>query len=105
MLKDPPVSLSVMANEDLNAVKEKSSRAVFRFGDGVECKSLKALTVPVYIGGQQMFMLMDVVESAVPLLISKGAMKQMKMKIDFDRDLALVQGRSVKLYCTESGHY
>ena len=48
---------------------------------------------------------LELVPNQIRLLISKGAMKQMGMQLDFARDVAIVNGENVKLICTSTGHY
>ena len=48
----------------------------------------------------------EVVNNDIPLLISKGAMKQMGLTLDFSTDtVTLSNGKVIKLMCTSSGHY
>ena len=86
-------------------IVEKPSRALFRFGDGVQSRSMKCVTVPVVIGKSNFELDVEIVNNEIPLLISKGAMKQMKMKLDFDADTAEIDGVKTKLVCTSTGHY
>ena len=41
----------------------------------------------------------------MPLFISKGEMKHMGMKLDFNRDVVVMNGKELKLFCTSTGHY
>ena len=95
--------VSMLAEEEKAELFEKPGSVFFRFGDGVESRSTMLVTVPVRIGRKKLFMDIDIVEHAIPLLISKGAMKQMGMTLDFQRDMALVDGHDVKLVCTPQG--
>ena len=90
---------------DKTDVREKATKSVFRFGDGIEAKGIKCVTVPIVVGPKKLLIDIDVVNNDIPLLISKGAMKQMGMKLDFSRDTATVDGHEIKLYCTSTGHY
>ena len=47
----------------------------------------------------------DVVDSDIPLLLSKDSMKKAKMKLDLENDSASIFGKEVQLQCTSSGHY
>ena len=47
----------------------------------------------------------DVVESDIPLLLSKDAMKKSSTIIDFENDSVLMFGKKMDLCCTDSGHY
>ena len=97
--------IKTLSRGDMNDVTNKSSKSVFRFGDGIETKSSKMMTIPVYIGTMRMLMDVDIVEHNIPLLISRGAMKQLDMKLDFKRDLVTVGDQSLQLDCTTTGHY
>ena len=97
--------LSTLSAGDRMNVKETESKSVFRFGDGVETKSLLCASVPVLIGRHKFVLDMEIVPNEIPLLISKSAMKQMGMKLDFAKDIAIVRGEEVRLICTSTGHY
>ena len=97
--------LSTLSEGDRRNVKEAESKSVFRFGDGVETKSLMCASVPVLIGRHKFVVDMEIVPNEIPLLISKSVMKQMGMKLDFARDIAIVRGEEVRLICTSTGHY
>ena len=47
---------------------------MYRFGDGVEKSCVKTVDLPVMIGSKRHVLGVDVVESDIPLLISKPAM-------------------------------
>ena len=47
----------------------------------------------------------DVVESAIPLLLSQTAMKKAAIKMDLENDTATIMGKEVALNLTMSGHY
>ena len=84
--------LHTLSEEDRKKVIEVKSKSIFRFGDGVETKSLKCVSVPVFIGKKQLVLDMEIVPNQIPLLISKGAMKQLGMQLDFAKDIALIKG-------------
>ena len=99
--------LSKLTKEELDKVKssERKTNSVYRFGDGVESKSVKTLNLPVLIGNKSLIIEVDVVDNKIPLLISKPTMSKLGMKIDFANHVAVVKGQSMKLGCTSSGHY
>ena len=47
--------VNTMSEEDQKKVIEVDSKSVFRFGDGVETKSLKCVSVPVFIGKKRLY--------------------------------------------------
>ena len=97
--------LSTLSKSERLGVKEIASKSLFRFGDGVETKSLMCASVPVFIGKGKFVLDIEIVPNQIPLLISKGAMKQMSMELNFATDTATVHGEQVKLICTSTGHY
>ena len=95
-----------LSADKLQKVKEYPSSSVFRFGDGVEAVSTKKVTLPIDVGMYQMDLDVEVVKSEIPLLISKGAMKQMGVTLDFAKDtVRFDNGKEIKLICTSTGHY
>ena len=97
--------VELLSDFDASAIVEKKSTASFTFGDGVSIKSLKRLVLPCYIGGKRCTLETDVVKCNVPLLFSKPSMKKGKMHLDFERDVAVIGGKSISLDSTASGHY
>ena len=99
--------LSTLTKEELQKVKdsERKSNSAYRFGDGVESKSMKTLDLPAIIGNKKFLIEVDIVENQIPLLISKPTMSKIGMKIDFAKNIAIVDGETLKLDCTSSGHY
>ena len=55
--------------------------------------------------GHQVKLEVDVIESDIPLLLSKKAMKKAGMSIDLKDDTVTVFGRREKLLTTSNGHY
>ena len=86
-------------------ITEKSSDATFKFGNGGPVKSMKKVSIPVNIGQQEIDLEVDVVDTDIPLLLSKAAMKKSSTVIDFNKDTAVMFGEEQKLIKTTSGHY
>ena len=47
----------------------------------------------------------DVIDSDLPLLLSKSAMKKANVKIDFSNDVINMLNQKIKFVFTASGHY
>ena len=86
-------------------IKSESSGSTFKFGDGVTVKSLNKVTLPCYIGGMKSEITTDVVQSNIPLLLSKQALKKCNVKLNFTTDTINIVNQDIKLKCTSSGHY
>ena len=86
-------------------ISEQASTSSFTFGDGRTVHSQSRVTVSCWIGGLRAEITTDVVDSNVPLLLSRKSMKSTGMRLFFDKDVLEVGGKSIKLVTTASGHY
>ena len=77
----------------------------FKFGAGPVLETLGTYEIPVIIAGVSVRLRTDVVQSDIPLLLSKSAMKKAGIIIDMNNDSAVIFGQSVPLNTTSSGHY
>ncbi len=68
-------------------------------------KSKEAVCIPAVMAGQQVRINTDVVDSDIPLLLSKDSMKKARVKLDLEHDAAEILGVRVPLNSTTSGHY
>ena len=72
-----------LSESEKGKVKVVSSKTSFRFGDENEVVAKENITLPERIGRSLIFISADVVEKDLPLLLSREAMKNAKMKVDF----------------------
>ena len=84
--------LNSLDHEDRRKIKRSFGRKTFKFGGGERLKSKGEYNLPAVIAGKVVTIKTDVVESDIPLLLSRQAMK-MDLKSDtaqnFDKDIAL----------------
>ena len=97
--------LNSLDGEALKNVQKSSSQKVFRFGGGTLLSSEGSYTIPAVLAGKKVNINTDVVDSNIPLLLSKDAMKKACMKLDLESDTAEIFGTKIHLNCTSSGHY
>ena len=90
---------------DKTKVKQKDGHRVFKFGGGTCLKSKSEYSLPAVIAGKEVTIQTDVVDSDIPLLLSRTAMKKAAIKMDLENDTATIMGRGVALNLTSSGHY
>ena len=86
-------------------VKCRESRNIFQFGDGCKLKSKGEYWLPAVLADKEVAIKTDVVESDVPLLLSKRSMKRARVKIDIEKDTASIFGKNIALKVTSSGQY
>ena len=95
---------SSMSELDKKDIVEKPTRAIFRFGDGVESNSIKCTTIPIYIGDLRILLDIEVVDKKIPLLLSRAAMHQLKITINFGSGEMMFNQKVFKLQYTSGGH-
>ena len=97
--------LASLSPSDREKVKNENSEKTFRFGGGETLTSLGAFLIPATVADKKIMIKTDVVDSNIPLLLSKDAMKKASMKLDLENDTAQIFGTNVVLNETSSGHY
>lgn len=97
--------LDSMNSHDFGRVKHTAGTKTFKFGGGTRLKSQGEYLLPAVIAGREVFVRTDVVDSDIPLLLSREAMKKAEVKLDLVKDTAQIFGKSVSLNLTSSGHY
>ena len=86
-------------------VKSSEANNSFKFGAGGVMKSIKRLTIPCFIAGEETTLTTDVIEKDLPLLLSKADMKKRKMCLNLGNDTLYVNNKEVNLQTTSNGHY
>ena len=61
------------------------------------------MTIPIAVGNKKVMLDVEVVANDIPLLVSKDAMKQMGIKLDFSRDTIIIDGDEINILCTSTG--
>ena len=77
----------------------------FKFGDGNKLNSLYKVILPCFVADIEVSIITDVVDSDIPLLLSKDAMKSAETCLDFENDNVTMLKKKIPLRCTSSGHY
>ena len=88
-----------------NQVQYTESNNYFKFGSDQRFKSLFQVRLPAQIGSKRVLIVTDVVETSIPLLLSKAAMKKANTKINFTDDSVNMFGEKQPIKLTSSGHY
>ena len=96
---------SYLSDKERRSIHIENSSAIYRFGDGEQKKALRCVTFPCRFGGKRVNIKTDIIDSAIPLLMSRHSMKTAGMIINMAEDTAVVFGDTVKLRTTSTGHY
>ena len=86
-------------------LKCENSKASFRFGNGKVLNSQFKVSLPCRLAGKDIEISTDVIDSDIPLLLSKDSMKKAGTVMNFMEDSVSILGTDVKLNCSQSGHY
>ena len=97
--------LASLSVDERKHVKFLPGGTTFKFGAGNKIQSEEGMEIPCVIGGLETTVRTDVVDSDIPLLLSKADMKRMGFKLNMENDTLEVNGRSIELESTSSGHY
>ena len=95
---------STDAQKKKKIVKIKGVRT-FKFSDGNKLNSLYKVILPCAIADIEVSIITDVVNSDIPLLLSKYAMKRAGTCLSFEDDTVTMIKKKIPLRCTSSGHY
>ena len=81
------------------------SNRSFVFGNNGIKIAKERYVIPADIAGKMIKIVVDVVDSDIPLLLSKREMKKWNMVLDMGKDKAYVNGKEVDISITSAGHY
>ena len=97
--------LESLCNDELSHVVREKSNKMFKFGGGEKKKSMETITIPCALAWKHIFIKTDVLDSDIPLLVSRDAMKQAQIKLDLISDTVGIFGTTIMLNSTTPGHY
>ena len=96
---------NTLTGKDTQKILEESSSGSLRFGDGNSKTANKSVTIPARIGNEDIVIKTDVINSDLPLLLSKEAKRKGDVKIDFTRDKVSFLNQNVDKVFISSDHY
>ena len=97
--------IDTLNDRERRGIEYENTNSVFRFGDGQLLNSIKCVILPCEFAGKFVTIRTEIVNSNIPLLLSKQSMKKAGMKLNLVNDTAVVFGNEIKLTNTASGHY
>ena len=99
------VYLGSLNADDRAKVTHEDCNKPFRFGDGKQFIASKAGTIPANIGPQKVGLKTHIVDTDIPLLLSKSAMKKGEIELKFSTDTINFLGDETPLNINSSGLY
>ena len=81
------------------------SRKTFQFGNQGILPTQKAYTIPITVAGNLHLIEVDVIDSDIPLLMSKSHMRQLGITLNMANDTASINGKPIRVDTTSAGHF
>ena len=97
--------LDSLSKDDRAKVTHSDSNRSFKFGSDHTFNSLHKVRFPATIGSKKIFIETDVIDTTLPLLLSKKAMKSADTQMNFVDDTVVMFGEKQDVVLTRSGHY
>ena len=97
--------LENLSEDKKNLVKTDDIEIPFKFGDLKVIVARKSAVLPAVIVGKEAYVTTAVINADIPMLLSKEAMKNAKVKIDFENDKICILGCELDNYYSATGHY
>ena len=94
-----------LPDKEQRKVEYRPSNSSFKFGNDKRFKSEHKVLIPAKIGETNVSICTDVVDTEIPLLLSKDAMKHAFTEINFVTDTVKMFGVEQEIEVTSSGHY
>ncbi len=88
-----------------NVIGPSESKRQFLFGNQGKLVAKAKYILPTKIGGVDNQISIDVIESDIPLLLSKDEMKRLGITLDMKNDRGTINGKPLILNTTSAGHY
>ena len=93
-----------LTGEEARKLKTKNSKTTFRFGDGESVVARKLVTLPVKMFGKNIVIRTHVVDTDIPLLLSKQTVNEHRFVIDIGKKKVYAHGGEEPILDTASGH-
>ena len=97
--------LEGLCEQDIGKIQYSDSYSSFKFGSGQRFPSLFKAKIPAKVGSNSIYISTDVINSDIPLLMSKKSMKLADCEIIFAEDKVKMFGEVQDVMLTKSGHY
>ena len=96
--------LDTLSRNEHLLVEKHTDNSLFRFGDSEPVISNELFVIPIQLGSHKLKLSTCVVDSDVPLLLSRVSLKRAHAQIDFKNDKLLVFDEPVDVFISENGH-
>ena len=97
--------LESLTRDQREKITWKDSKKVLKFGGGTCLTSKGEYSIPAVLAERNVIIQTDIVESDIPLLLSRESMKRASVKLDLENDKAVIFGKEVALNQRTAGHY
>ena len=100
------IYVETLTEQERGIITEEPSSTRFRFGvGGPVYVAERKVKFPAVFGKKKVTIEADIIDSDLPLLLSKESMKRAETAINFKNDEVSMLGQNLQLQFTTSGHY
>ena len=85
-----------MPKEERNKIKHYPGSTSFKFGGETKIRSIENLEIPCNIASKKTTILVDVIDSHIPLLLRKPDMQHLAFRLNMENDTLEVDGRIIE---------
>ena len=96
--------MDTLCRSDQLLIEKYADDTSFRFGDKQVYISKEMMVIPIQLGPHKLRLMTSVVETDVPLLISRESLKRASAEIDFKQDQIRILGDVVDVVISKTGH-
>ena len=96
--------VQALSKHDQESIQTYECKRSFKFGFGsANCEEYKI--IPIELCGTRYYITVYLVECDLPLLISLQTMRDLNIKLNFEKDMIEINGKQQALTYTTTGHY
>ena len=89
----------------INQVEVYPSKRIFKFGDDHKVTAISSVKIPARIGETNCFIITEIVEEKIPLLLSKSSLKKADTVLNIKNETIKMFGQNVPIESSFNGHY
>ena len=93
-----------LSDSDKDKINIDRSKIYFKFDNSKIVRSNRPVMIPVFNGGMQNKLTIDIIDYDISLLLSKDSMRKVNEMINFKNDEIIMFHKTVDIIHTDSGH-
>ena len=88
-----------------NQVEANPSSRILKFGDGHKVTAISSIKIPAQTGGENCFIITEIVKEKIPLLLSRSFLKKYDTVLNIKNHKIKMSAQSIPVESSFNGHY